>query len=894
MEKRIVSPRLRAACVAFAIGGAFVVANSKAAAPPVTPPATCKVFVLAGQSNMQGQAVVDLAGEDYNEGRGTLAWLAERKESAPLVAHLRTADGSWRTRDDVFVSYRPESQPVKNGPLGFGFTGYPGGHHFGPEIGFGHVIGDAIEEPVLLVKTAWGGKSLFRDFRPPSSGGEIGSSYRCMIDDVRTALLRIGEEFPSLAGVKAEVAGFVWYQGWNDGVDPEHAVPEYEQNLVHLIRDVRRDLAVPDLPVVIGELTGPWVAAPGAWQTLRDAQKNAASRKELRDAAGATHVVFVPTAAFVRKPGDSPNPGHGHHEFGNAETCLLVGKALGEAMRSLVFRGSAAFTPTVPQDPADVPVSAEMSGYMLVPVDRVPAEFNSGFSLYSAAWPLVERYPGSRFQSGLFGTWMFAQFARGPDGRPDPGDDPKDMYSDIEGGLGWWCDTRFATTTPKFIMGGVAPDFVAWANGPGAGKGRDWEKPLGKYAVAQLSPWVVWPPDGLNLAQGTCGELFGYGYLPLPLVDRQPATEDRAAPTGDRCWTLFLNTANFKGPLCFFTPNFWTEHARSRPELTGKLLDTRPSEPNKAFQMETQWIPAAIAAASPDGLTYGRVAAMSFPIDAHGRTVVLHRLTSYSSVAITDAVRAWFAGGEAPSGAFDVRGAFVQEFRPGGGSTWRLFPDGTAHDDRVDIDWGRLGSPTVHDKTTFGYTWDSKLVRKVDDGGVKRVRLPEFFRLERAEAAADRTQACWKPVPPESLPNGTGLDSIRFDTPPEHDDAAYVTPDAPDSPFRSPGPVAGPFETTLGDGSTVTYNWYRFADQPAMVMAGLPAAAREESQRRIELIHRAWRKDHDYLPPPTTGEMASLDPGLLVTPPDGLEVGYVPIAIRQERRGKQKQEGPAR
>jgi len=87
---------------------------------------------------------------------------------------------------------------------------------------------------------------------------------------------------------------------------------------------------------------------------------------------------------------------------------------------------------------------------------------------------------------------MFAQYARGADGKHDPADKPKDMYSDIEGGLGWWRDTRFATATPKFIMGGVAPDFVAWANGPGAGKGRDWDKPLGKYAVAQLSPWVVW------------------------------------------------------------------------------------------------------------------------------------------------------------------------------------------------------------------------------------------------------------------------------------------------------------------------------------------------------------------------------------------------------------------
>jgi hypothetical protein len=523
-----------------------------------------------------------------------------------------------------------------------------------------------------------------------------------------------------------------------------------------------------------------------------------------------------------------------------------------------------------------------MSGYMLVPVERVPEEFNAGFSLYAAAWPLLERYPGSRFQSGLFGTWMFAQFARGADGKPDPGDKPGDMYSDIEGGLGWWRDTRFATTAPKFIMGGVAPDFAAWANGPGAGKGRDWEKPLGKYAVAQLSPWVVWPPDGLNLAQGTCGELFGYGYLPLPLVPATPASAARPIPKGDQCWTLFLNTENFKGPLCFFTPNFWAENLAERPELAGKLLDTRPSDPNKAFQMETQWIPAAIAAPVADGATYARVATTTFPSDADGRTVVLHRLTSYSSAALTDAVRAWFAGGSAPSGAFDARGAFVQQFKSGGGSTWRLFADGTERDDRPDLDWKKFGTPTAHDPTTYGYTWNAEVVKRVDDAPGARVQLPEYYRLDAREGKPSR----WTAIAARELPPGTGLGGARLESPRERGEGAYVTPDAADSPFQKPGPVAGPFETTLGDGSTVVYCWYRFADQPAMMMAGLTDAEREEAQRRVELLHRAWTKDRDYIAPPTTGSLASLDPALLVAPPAGLEVGHVPIAIRQERRPK--------
>src|SRR4030042_5112298 len=98
----------------------------------------------------------------------------------------------------------------------------------------------------------------------------------------------------------------------------------------------------------------------------------------------------------------------------------------------------------------------EMAGYLLVPNERVEQTYNAGFSMYVAAWPLLKEYPGYRFQTGLFGTWMHAQY---------DGPDPKNLYSDIEGGLGWWRDTRFATETPKFIMGGVALNFSEWDNG---------------------------------------------------------------------------------------------------------------------------------------------------------------------------------------------------------------------------------------------------------------------------------------------------------------------------------------------------------------------------------------------------------------------------------------------
>ncbi len=299
--------------------------------PAADPPKPVKVFVLAGQSNMEGQAVADLTGKDYNGGKGTLSALLADPEKAKLVKHLRGDDGKWTVRDDVWVRYQREKQPLLAGPLSVGFAVYGGTHHFGPELQCGHVLGDHFAEQVLLIKTAWGGKSLFKDFRPPSSGGTVGPYYTKMVAEVRAALDNLKTDFPAYQGQGFELAGLVWYQGWNDGVDPKIAIPEYEANLVHLIGDFRKEFKAPKLPVVVGELTGAWKDAPKEWEALRTAQAAAAARPEFKG-----NVVFVPTHDFVRPAKESPNPGHGHHEFGNAETYFLVGDALGKGMVKLL------------------------------------------------------------------------------------------------------------------------------------------------------------------------------------------------------------------------------------------------------------------------------------------------------------------------------------------------------------------------------------------------------------------------------------------------------------------------------------------------------------------------------------------------------------------------------
>lgn len=280
---------------------------------------------------MEGQGVVDLDHPKYyNGGRGTLLQIFNDPKKNQTLKHVRDKNGNWVVRNDVWVRFQTRHE-LKKGPLTIGFAGYPGKHHIGPEFQFGHVVGDAIDEPVLLVKTAWGGKSLHKDFRPPSSGGATGPYYSQMIKEVREAIKNIGVDFPDLKGRRHEIAGFVWFQGWNDAFGPEEAKAEYEKNLVNLIQDVRKEFKLANLPVVIGELGNGGEKAGQGILAIRKAQAAAAQNTALKG-----NVAFVKTTAFARPADDSPNTSHGHHWYGNAESYFLIGDALGKGMLKLL------------------------------------------------------------------------------------------------------------------------------------------------------------------------------------------------------------------------------------------------------------------------------------------------------------------------------------------------------------------------------------------------------------------------------------------------------------------------------------------------------------------------------------------------------------------------------
>ena len=238
-----------------------------------------KIYLLVGQSNMQGHAA-----------ERTLEHLGMDPKTAPLLKAIRNADGTAKVQKNVWISSIEPSleSGEKHGRLTVGYGAGGREPKIGPELTFGITMQNHVGEPILLIKTSWGGKSLNTDFRPPSAGPyefnlqqlenfkkrgkdvaearkekteRTGVYYRLMLEHIHKVLADIRRVYPDYdAKAGYELAGFVWFQGWNDMVDgstyPTRGQPgsydAYSKNFAHFIRDVRRDLKAPKLPFVIG------------------------------------------------------------------------------------------------------------------------------------------------------------------------------------------------------------------------------------------------------------------------------------------------------------------------------------------------------------------------------------------------------------------------------------------------------------------------------------------------------------------------------------------------------------------------------------------------------------------------------------------------------------------
>ncbi len=285
-----------------------------------------KVFILAGQSNMEGPASIK-----------TFDYIGDDPATAPMLEEMVGPDGKPVVCDHAWISYLTGDKNFEvTGKLTAGYGSMWGldpkkpGDKIGPEFTFGIYMSKAVKEPFLIIKTAWGGKSLVSDFRPPSAGKRvfndytvkrwkergvdpvreaarhnselIGVYYRHMVEHARKVLADIKRVVPDYDPQQGyELAGFVWLQGWNDYCDSwsypaelgDKRYDEYGQLMAQFIRDVRKDLSAPKMPFVIGVAGFSGLKAGSDMQSFRKAMAAPSLLPEFRG-----NVVAVQTAPF--------------------------------------------------------------------------------------------------------------------------------------------------------------------------------------------------------------------------------------------------------------------------------------------------------------------------------------------------------------------------------------------------------------------------------------------------------------------------------------------------------------------------------------------------------------------------------------------------------------------
>jgi hypothetical protein len=508
--------------------------------------------------------------------------------------------------------------------------------------------------------------------------------------------------------------------------------------------------------------------------------------------------------------------------------------------------------------------SRGLHGYIGYSASRPPdrSEYSAGMGFYAAVWPLIDK-PIAHFQIGLPSAWItpnnsdnkdkplapIGTHAR--DNWPERGPTWGSVFQTVEGGLGYWARNHFRYGPPKFSMNATPQCYDYEVGSPGWSFFYSNEAlPDNRLGIAQLSNRLLIPPDALPFEGNPNGKFLGYTYMALPFTE--PTTGD--PPTGDQAWTCFLSAANFKGPMAYYIPETWSKIGKlfNYPFIYGRGLDARPGNMGGGA-MEINTVPR-LDSKDSNGVVYSKLPKLQFPVDGQGRTLLVQDVTYYSKAALYDAFKAWRDGGPTCSGRFDEKGAWKSRL--------------TTHTTRFDQAGKKItGVEKVFDTKVFeGNVWGLEWYNGTTNANGY---FPQYFKHVEDERVA---------VSAKDIPEETKLLTAEFKL--ADRGQPYTSPTG--GAWSNPGPASKPYKVNLADGSTVTYCWYRFVDQPSFQQYNWSEQKKAKLQSLVEKIHVNWPVDRDYMEPPGSGTLAKLDPALLVSPPEGMEVGYVPIVTRQE------------
>ena len=492
----------------------------------------------------------------------------------------------------------------------------------------------------------------------------------------------------------------------------------------------------------------------------------------------------------------------------------------------------------------------------------VPESFGSGFGWYSTLWALTATQVDN-FQIGLSSTWIVPNnktvsastaqklcetgtdaWVKNAASNPNNGTYGLGLFQTIEGSLGWWGGQKFRTVYPKYMANVTQNCYTTQLATPGWGFFSNSPTTREQTGLIQISNQILMPPDGMVFQRDDSAPQLGVTWhsLNLPRFDHVFGSQ-----AGDNSWTLFMNSSNFKGPLVFVAPQFWVDGSISNPLQKNLTMDMKSGS---VGGLASEWnsIPYYRYIDSSNKI-YTKIPDLEFPVDSNGDFSISRDFRAYSPRAISSSLKSAFVGsGNLPT-ALTNQEIYIGKLV---GNSPKVYQEGKTLGTLSQL----LSAKTFDGGNAYGFSVPGK-------SGL--VKLAQYF----VESGNTKVE-----VPATQVPEA--LVKASFGNPQVKSTYVYQYPSWWDA---SPS-ASSDFTTDLSDGSQVVYRWYKFVDQPALQRFDLNSSERANLQIAIEKMQKEWANSALMLEP-TKGSLATFDQGMLVTPPKGLEYGYVPIAIKQ-------------
>lgn len=288
-----------------------------------------RIFVLAGDDNVEGYAYIP-----------QLTTLSKQNSTRERYQHLlMSGDGGWRTRNDVFVVYdHDRGKKLLHGPWTVqGFGARPTA--FGPEVEFGHVMGDIYDDPVIILKAGWSHRSLDKDFRAPEYDQSGAFQWYRLLQNLKYTMQNLEEILgPEYKHARPMLSGLVWWHGYSD-FEVKGAVDRYRAHLESWLQAIRSELSL-FLPIVVAELGGQGTQNVSYDElSFRQMQLSIVENPQF-----SRSTKFVATANYVRRAQDEDPLAQEidtyQHYFGRADTMIDIGRELALALAEMTSDGS--------------------------------------------------------------------------------------------------------------------------------------------------------------------------------------------------------------------------------------------------------------------------------------------------------------------------------------------------------------------------------------------------------------------------------------------------------------------------------------------------------------------------------------------------------------------------